>query len=316
MMTDIPMRARLQRRAALLAHCRRFFAERGVVEVDTPVLSRSTVTDIHIASFQTRSIAGHPTAYLQTSPEYAMKRLLAAGSGDIYQLGKVFRQEAAGRHHQPEFTLLEWYRLGFDAHALIQEVDTLLHELLGDCIPLPTEMLPYRDAFQRVLQIDPFTVDMPTLRALAVQHTGACNIDWDDRDTLLDLAMGLIVGPSLGKQRITFITEYPASQAALARLLPGNPPRAARFEAYVEGIELCNGFHELTDAREQRSRFLNDQQRRQAMGLESIPLDESFLAALETGLPECAGVAVGFDRIVLLASGASSLADVISFTLD
>jgi lysyl-tRNA synthetase class 2 len=299
-----------------LARCRRFFAERGVLEVDTPALRRSTVTDIHIASFQTQAVAGHPTAYLQTSPEYAMKRLLAEGSGDIYQLGKVFRQEPAGRHHQPEFTLLEWYRIGFDDQDLIQEVDALLHLLLGERIPLASEILPYRQAFQRILNIDPFTVDMPTLRALAEKHTGACNIEQDDRDTLLDLAMGLIVGPALGQQRITFVTEYPASQAALARLLPGHPPRAARFEAYVEGIELCNGFHELTDAHEQRRRFLSDQQRRQQLGLASIPLDESFLAALATGLPDCAGVAVGFDRVLLLASGASSLADVVSFTLD
>ncbi len=311
-----PLRAQLVQRAALLARSRAFFAQRGVLEVDTPVLARSTVTDVHIASFQTLPVAGQPTAYLQTSPEYAMKRLLAAGSGDIYQLGKVFRQEPAGRHHQPEFTLLEWYRLGFNEHALIDEVDALLHELLGECVPQSTEIVTYQAAFQRVLHIDPFTAETATLRDLATQHTGARNMDADDRDTLLDLLMGLRVGPTLGKERISFVTEYPASQAALARLLPGSPPRAARFEAYVEGIELCNGFHELTDAREQRARFLQDQQRRQSMGLAPIPLDEKFLSALAAGLPDCAGVAVGFDRVVLLASGARALSDVIHFTLD
>ena len=307
----------LRRRAALLAAAREFFRARGVLEVDTPLLAQATVTDVHLASLTTR-IAGRPQPYyLQTSPEYAMKRLLAAASGDIYQLGRAFRDGEAGAHHNPEFTLLEWYRLGFDHRRLMDEVEALLGVLLGARLSLPAERLTYRDSFGRVLGLDPLTAPDAELRALARARLGA----GDDalgagRDDVLDLLMGALVGPALGRDRITFVHDYPATQAALARLLPGEPRSAARFEAYVGGLELCNGFHELSDAGEQRRRFEADLAARAARGLPSVAIDERLLAALTAGLPDVAGVAVGFDRVVMLAAGLTDIRAAISFAVD
>ena len=303
----------LRERARLMAHCRRFFAERDVLEVDTPILGPATVTDLHLDSLDTRLVDGR-RLYLQTSPEYAMKRLLARGVGDIYQLGHVFRNEPTGRHHHPEFMLLEWYRIGFDLDALIAEVIMLLGELIGARLSHPPEIRTYRDAFLGCLGVDPFHCDQNHLAALAKQagaSVGDC-----DRDTLLDLLMAVCVGPTLGRARLTVITDYPASQAALARLRPGNPRRAARFEAYCEGIELCNGFHELTDVAEQRARFEADLRKRQSAGRPAVEIDEALLTALESGLPDCSGVAVGFDRVVMLATGCTRLSDVMPFSLD
>jgi lysyl-tRNA synthetase class 2 len=307
----------LRLRARLLAEVRAFFAERGVLEVETPLLARAGVTDVHLASLVTR-IAGQPAPfYLQTSPEYAMKRLLAAGSGDIYQVCKAFRDGEAGRGHNPEFTLIEWYRLGFDHYRLMDEVAALLSRLLGARLPEPPELLSYAGAFARVLGIDPYAAPLDALHAAAAARLGA---DLESlgagRDTVLDLLMGALVGPALGRGRVTFVDEYPASQAALARLLPGTPPRAARFEAYVEGLELCNGFAELADAAEQRRRFAADRAARVARGLPDVASDERLLAALAAGLPDSAGVAVGFDRIVMLAGGLANIGEVLAFPVD
>ncbi|HUO79473.1 MAG TPA: EF-P lysine aminoacylase EpmA [Steroidobacteraceae bacterium] len=305
----------LRARAAMLARCREFFARRGVLEVETPVLGQATVTDVHLASLATRLAGRREPYYLQTSPEYAMKRLLAAGSPDLYQICKVFRDEPSGRHHNPEFTLLEWYRRGVDHVALMDEVEALLGELLAGRLAGPAERLSYRDAFRRELGVDPLSAPLAELAALAGERTGARDLG-DDRDTVLELLMGAVVGPALGRGRLSFVHGYPASQAALARLLPGTPPVAARFEAYGEGLELCNGFHELVDAGEQRRRFEADRARRQARGLPVPPADERLLAALAAGLPDCAGVAVGLDRVLMLATGCGTIAEVLTFTVD
>jgi lysyl-tRNA synthetase class 2 len=305
----------LRERASLLARCREFFAARGVLEVETPVLAQATATDVHLASLATR-ISGRPGPYyLQTSPEYAMKRLLAAGSGDIYQICKVFRDAERGALHNPEFTMLEWYRVGFDHGRLMDEVEALLALLLAERLALPAERLAYREAFGRALGIDPLTAPLATLAALAEERAGAAALG-DERDLYLDLLMGTVVGPALGRGRITFVHSYPASQAALARLLPGAPPVAARFEAYVEGLELCNGFHELADAAEQRRRFVADRRLRAERGLPVPPIDERLLAALAAGLPECAGVALGLDRVLMLATGCGSIGEVLTFTIE
>ncbi len=306
----------LHRRAAMLAAARAFFAARRVLEVETPILSAAAVSDPQLESLATR-IAGLPGEfYLQTSPEYAMKRLLAAGSGDIYQICKVFRDEQRGRWHNPEFTLIEWYRVGLDDAALMDEVEELLGALLAPLRKLrPAERLAYSAALERHAGVDAHRSSDAELEAAALRHGIRCDAELD-RDAKLDLLMGLIVGPKLGHDRPCFICDYPASQAALARLKPGVPAVAARFELYLEGVELANGFHELQDAAELRARFNRDVELRRERGQAARPLDENLLAALEHGMPDCAGVALGFDRVVALALGADSLALSMAFAID
>jgi len=305
----------LQRRAAMLAAAREFFAKRGVLEVETPILSAAAVSDPHIESLVTE-VAGMGKFYMNTSPEYPMKRLLAAGSGDIYQICKVFRDEERGRWHNPEFTLIEWYRLGFDDAALMTEVETLIGDLLAPYRRLePAERLSYSAALQRHAGVDADTASDAELSAAAARHGIVCRAELD-RDAKLDLLMGLIVGPRLGSERPCFICDYPASQAALARLKPGLPAVAARFELYLDGIELANGFHELVNAGEQRARFGRDLALRRARRQVTPPLDERLLAGLAAGVPDCAGVALGFDRLAAVALGAPRLADAMAFTID
>ena len=306
----------LRQRAAMLAAARDFFAQRGVMEVETPILSAAAVSDPQIESLAT-PIAGMATPfYMCTSPEYAMKRLLAAGSGDIYQICKVFRDGERGRWHNPEFTLIEWYRLGFDDAALMSEVETLIGRLLQPHRRLePAERLSYAAAIERHAGVDIQAAGDHDLMAAAKRHGVDCRADLD-RDAKLDLLMALIVGPHLGRERPCFICDYPASQAALARLKPGLPPVAARFEFYLDGIELANGFHELVNGGEQRARFVQDLKLRRARGQVTQPLDENLLAALSAGLPGCAGVALGFDRLAAVALAAPRLADAMAFTID
>jgi lysyl-tRNA synthetase class 2 len=237
-----------------------------------------------------------------------MKRLLAAGSGDIYQICHVVRGFERGRLHNSEFTLIEWYRIGFSLDQLMSEVDQLLRELLATA--RVSETVTYREAFIRVLSIDPFTASAAALADIA-RHFGF-NAP-GDRDELLEFLMGTRVGPQLGRDALTFVTGYPASQAALARIDPGDPRIALRFELYCDGVELANGFHELASAAEQRARFERDLEERRRVGLPTYDLDERLLAALATGIPDCAGVAVGFDRVLMLATGANTIEEILPF---
>lgn len=309
--------ATLRARAALLNRVRDFFAQRAVLEVDTPALVRCAVTDRHIHSARVE-LPGCPTPlYLHTSPEYAMKRLLAAGSGDIFQVAHVFRGEERSRWHNAEFTLIEWYRCGLGMRALMSEVADLAAELLGLPSGAPREAIRYADAFGRCLGIDPLTVDETELRSLAVQQrldpgvAARC-----DRDELLDWLMATTVGPSLGTDGLCFIHHYPASQAALARLDASDPRVALRFELYFRGIELANGFEELADPVQQRARFEADLRQRRAAGLPEPAIDERLLAALEAGLPAVSGVAMGFDRLLMLRLGAIDIEQVLPFPLE
>jgi lysyl-tRNA synthetase class 2 len=303
-------------RAALLARARRFFATRDVLEVDTPLVVNAAVTDVHIHSAQVLFEPGAPAFFLHTSPEYAMKRLLAAGSGDIYQICHVMRGLERGRLHNAEFTLIEWYRLGYSLTALMEEVEALVRELLGDAAPAARERITYRDAFLRELEIDPLTAPMDQLE----EEARACGFSSEpgscDRDELLELLMSTRVGPDLGRNALTFVHGYPASQAALARLDPDDERTAQRFELYLEGVELANGFDELASSAEQRARFRQDVSQRQRRGLPQVALDERLLAALEAGLPPCAGVALGFDRTLMLATGSDRIDQVLPFPIE
>lgn len=312
----------LRLRAELLARARAFFAARGVLEVETPVLAAAAVTDPYLASLATRftgpGAPGGRTLYLQTSPEYAMKRLLAAGSGPIYQLARACRDGEVGRRHNPEFTLLEWYRPGFDHHALMDEVDAFLSTLLG---APPAERLSYRELFVRHLSVDPLTASAAELDRAAAAGADPAELpalEPADHDGRLDLLLTSRIEPRLPRDRPTFVYDYPASQAALARVRsePDGVAVGERFEVFAGGLELANGFHELADAAEQRRRFEADLARRRALGLPGPPIDERLLVALEAGLPDCAGVALGFDRLVMLAAGASSIDEVLAFPLD
>ena len=313
----------LRLRAELLAQIRAFFAACGVLEVETPALSAAAITDPHLASFKTcysgpGSQHGRPL-YLHTSPEFAMKRLLAAGSGCIYQIARVFRDGEAGSRHNPEFTLLEWYRVGFDHHRLMDEVAELVGMLLAGRLALAEpERLSYRQIFQHHLNLDPHRATVADLAACAETRNISIptGMPLDDPDPWLDLLLTHCVEPRLGSGRLTFVHDYPASQAALARLRPDDPPVGERFELYINGIELANGFHELGDTVEQRHHFAQDNAARRAAGLPVMPVDEHLLAALEFGLPDCAGVALGFDRLVMLATRKTSLAEVLAFPLD
>ncbi len=288
--------------------------------METPLLSAATVPDLHLHSLSCRLDApGAPgRVYLQTSPELAMKRLLAAGSGAIYQICKAFRDGEAGCSHNPEFTMLEWYRPGFDHFRLMDEIDELLAVVLD---VQRAERVTYTEVFARHLDVDPHRAPLAVLRRVAEAHgIELAGAGPEDRDGWLQLLMSHAIEPELGRGRPSFVHDFPASQAALARVRPaaepGDVPLAERFEVYVSGVELANGFHELTDAVEQRRRFEADLERRRRAGLEAVPLDERLLAALDAGLPDCAGVALGIDRLLMLRAGVRDLRQVIGFPVD
>lgn len=308
----------LLKRAEIMAGIRRFFSDRGVLEVETPSMSQATVTDVHLVPFETRFVGpGHSQGmnlYLMTSPEYHMKRLLAAGCGPVYQLCRSFRNEEMGRYHNPEFTMLEWYRPCYDMYRLMNEVDDLLQQVL-ECSP--AESLSYQQAFQRHLEIDPLSADKQQLREVAARLDLSNIADTEeDRDTLLQLLFAMGVEPHIGKDKPAFVYHFPASQAALAQISTEDHRVAERFEVYFRGVELANGFHELTDAGEQQQRFEQDNRKRAAKGLPQQPVDVNLLEALKAGMPDCSGVALGVDRLVMLALNAESLSEVMAFTVD
>lgn len=310
------VRDELRTRATTLAQVRKFFAERDIVEVETPALSQSATTEPALISLHTRIAAFADRHYLHTSPEHAMKRLLAAGSGDIYQVARVFRDGELGRWHQPEFSLLEWYRIGFDEFELMNEVFALLQLVLNDRMPTLARLdLSYRDAFDAAFDIDPLALDRAQLQKLT-KELASRGIDVPEQCTanaLLDLALSAALIGDWPQNTAVFLYDYPATQAALAAIKPQDPPVAARFEVFLNGLELGNGFRELTDADEQRRRFEADLAARRMAGLDEPPLDTALLTALERGLPECAGIAIGLDRVVALASGKDSLAEAVNF---
>jgi len=311
----------LKARAELYSSVRAFFSARTVLEVETPILSRHATVDRHIDSFAvTAPHASYltPHGYLHTSPEFAMKRLLAADSGPIYQIARVFRRDEQGRHHNPEFTMLEWYRPGFDHHALMDE----LAELLAACgVQGEVTRLSYREAFEQYAGFDPHALDAAELRERwtardMVGIEGLSAAELGDADFWLDLLMSHVVGPQLGRDAPQFVYDFPATQAALSRVRSGTPPLAERFELFWRGIELANGFHELTDAAEQQRRFEADQQARITLGRGVPPYDTNLIDALAHGMPSCAGVAVGLDRVLMLKLGLSSLDQVLAFAAD
>ncbi len=303
----------LRQRAALLGVARGFFHERRVLEVQTPVALSATVTDVHIPSL---GLAGPAPRFLQTSPEYPMKRLLAAGSGDIFQICQVFRADETSPLHNPEFTMIEWYRLGMDLPAIMAETAALAQALLiaGGRESAPVESLSFAQAFLRELDCDPLEARDGQLAQLArAQGLADSSVAKASRDELLDFLVATRVGPALGRGRLTCLHHFPASQAALARLDAADPRCAERFELYAEGVELANGYVELADPVEQQQRFAADLAERRRRGLAQPAIDARLLAALSHGLPACAGVALGFDRLVMLAVGASSIQEVMAF---
>ena len=312
----------LQLRARLLARTRHFFAVRGVLEVETPALSAAATPAPHLTSLGVDYHGPHAPAdrrlYLHTSPEYPMKRLLAAGSGSIYQLCRVFRDGEAGARHNPEFSLLEWYRVGFDLDRLMDEVEQLLRGVLAGVRAIPdAQYLTYRELFLRFAGVDGLTADAAAMRTCLEGHGHRAPDGMTDAEETLDawrdLILTHVIEPRLGG--LVFVHQYPASQAALARIDPGFPPTAARFECYLDGIELANGFHELADADEQRRRFTAENRLRAAAGMSQMPVDERLLAALQAGLPDCSGVALGFDRLMMRALGTRRIEDVVAFCI-
>ena len=319
----------LKQRARILQEVRSFFDDRDVLEVETPILCEAGAVDEHLepirAEYHAHSGARARPHYLMTSPEHSMKRLLAAGSGPIYQVSRAFRDGERGRLHNPEFTILEWYRPGFDHVALMEEVEALLGRLLGAPGPQgaetatpPFARVTYREAFLDVLGINPHRISADDLSRIAGLEGIPPPPDFDasDRDGWLNLMLMARVEDTLGFECPTFLIDYPASQAALAKVRDGDPPVAERFELYVRGVEIANGYHELLDPREQESRFVAANEKRKAAGKPELPLDPRLIAALEAGVPECAGVAVGLDRVVMLALGVETIDEVQAFPID
>ncbi len=302
------LREALQRRANIYALIRAFFAERNVLEVETPILSAGANTDPNIQSFSTR-FREKDTRWLRTSSEFAQKRLLAAGIGDCYELGRVFRDGEAGRRHNPEFTMLEWYRVGRDHRWLVGETVELIRRAFGSVDKsLRVFQTTYGELFKSTVDVDPFADTDETLRAAlgenVIDPRGLTRDDW------LDLLLTHRIQPNFAADQITVVIDYPPTQCALARVQNGV---AARFEVYVGVHELANGYHELTDAAEQRSRFERDNLRRRERGLAEVPIDENLLAALEKGMPACAGVALGIERLLMAIAGTDDIADVLAF---
>ncbi len=305
----------LRRRAEMLARVRAFFDRHDFLEVETPLLSADTVVDRHLDPFAVEDSASGNRFWLQTSPEFAMKRLLAAGATAIYQITRAFRREERGPLHNPEFTIVEWYRAGDSMAQGMGLLDELCQTLLERG---PAEMLSYGEAFDRHVDLDPHTADGQTLAATAarLEIVAPENLSPRDRDGWLDLLLVERVQPHLGRNRPTILFDYPASQGALARIRRDDPPVAERFELFDRGIELANGYHELLDADELRRRNAENNRLRRLDGKDPLPEDSRLLAAMRSGLPPSTGVALGFDRLVMLAVGAESIDQITAFPWD
>ena len=297
----------IRARARLYQQIRAFFADRGYLEVDTPLLSPGTIPDVNISSISVVSQRGQD--YLQTSPEFAMKRLLAAGSGSIFQICHAFREGEEGRHHRSEFTLLEWYRVGFNYQQLMNEVEELVNAVSGHQHNF--RRVSYRTLFDEALDIDVMKIDLAELRDICDQQVTGTDSHELDFDQCLDLLISLKIAPAM--RDFVFVYDYPISQASLSKPSATNPAVAERFELFYRGLELANGFSELTNADQQRERFVADNHARQDQGLPVYPLDEKLLAALDAGLPECAGVALGLDRLLMVLLQVTDIKEVISF---
>ncbi|HVT63229.1 MAG TPA: elongation factor P--(R)-beta-lysine ligase [Legionellaceae bacterium] len=298
----------LRQRSQCMAMIRSFFNERGYLEVETPIMARFGITDVYLSNIQA-TFRGREYA-LQTSPEYHMKRLLAAGSGPIFQLARVFRDDELGRWHNPEFTLLEWYQLNIDHHALLEEVDALLHTLMA-CEPI--QKCRYQELFQTICDIDPMHTTWQSLKSCVERYGLGSVLDPEehDLDQYLFLLMTHVIEPALAQESSPIaILDFPASQASLARVENGY---AARFEIYYKGVELANGFYELTDAALQAQRFKEDNQIRLAQGKKTVTVDGYLLSALTHGLPNCSGVALGVDRLLALAHGQNDISSCLAF---
>ncbi|AMO67435.1 lysyl-tRNA synthetase, class II [gamma proteobacterium BDW918] len=303
----------LGRRAQLLSEIRQFFAARGVLEVDTPLLASAPVTDPNIEAITAQSPSGEGQMYLQTSPEFAMKRLLAAGSGPIYQICKAFRRGERGRRHNPEFTMLEWYRPGMSLDALIDEVVAVITLASGS---VDVALLTYQKVFELHCHLNPHTASLAELKVCARRHLDL-GFDSDDRDLWLQLLMSLVVEPALDPAQISIVYDFPETQAALAKIAVNGDghPVARRFEAFFAGMELANGYDELRDANELVRRIGDDHRRRGLSGQDLPPIDRYLLKAMPC-LPECTGVAIGFDRLVMIACKAERIDQVIAFPLE
>lgn len=305
----------LRRRAELLSKARQFLQSRGYLEVETPLLSFDVGVDLHLEPFRVEvgnfdNEGPARTAYLQTSPEFGMKRLLAAGLGDCFQITRSFRRGEVGAFHNPEFTIIEWYRVGASYRELMAEVDEFTAAVAGWS---KVQTLSYAQAFEKHLGINPHSAPTEELRGLA----NARDFHSADRDEVLNFLLADAIEPHLGIDKPTLLYDYPATQAALAKLRPeGGYAVAERFELYYQGVELANGYQELTDAEELRRRNRRQNELRLAAGLEPLPLESKLLAAMDAGLPDCAGVALGFDRLAMLALGRSTVAEVMAFPFD
>lgn len=311
----------LRLRAELLRKTRVFFHERGFLEVETPILAADTVVDRHLDPLLTtlEGVGPPRTLYLQTSPEFAMKRLVAAGGEAIFQVAHAFRQGERGPRHNPEFTLVEWYRKGDDYAAGMQFLSELCEAMLGRG---PAERVTYRRAFLDRVGVDPLTAATSEIADVARNRVPEAAAAFDasahpaDRDAWLDLLLSGLVEPRLGVERPTILHDYPPSQAALARVRDERPPVAERFELYVDGLELANGYHELLDAETLLRRNEENNQLRAADGKPTLPAESRLLAAMRQGLPACTGCALGFDRVVMLAAGKSDIAEVLPFPIE
>ncbi len=311
-----------QKRAEIIRKIRQFFVDRNVLEVETPALSQGTVTDVHLDAFNCHydffrdsSNQQSKNLYLQTSPEFHMKRLLAAGYDSIFQIAKAYRHEEFGQHHNPEFTLLEWYRLGFDHFQLMDEVSQLLKLVLG-CTQ--TVSITYQNIFIKEVGLDPLIASREELLAIINRYNKIESwlIKEKNNDILLQFIFSEIIEPVIDKNIPCFVYNFPKSQASLAKICSEDNRVSQRFECYYQGLELANGFNELTDSKQQLLRFQEDNKQRKVLGNIEKPIEHYFISALEHGLPRCSGVALGIDRLVMIALNKKEIKEVISFSID